>query len=592
LKTLRTKRGAFAALLLAGVAVPAIGQDTPESLLPPGFNDPAPTTPAPQPTRAPSSAPATPRPVPTVAPVPLDDLALGNSIEAEATPVAVDLTKYELPAFAKHSLARVGAVASGNEAFPADAMGTADGRFLQALLARLDAPVASRWGSIALRRALLSPLDTPANINGADFAAGRAWVLLRMGESVAARAVIADVDADNFTIPLYQVAMQSALANADPGALCGIAGDGSRFVHQRGWALAQAICAGLAGKPKEAGQLLDQARQGTSRSDIDNLLAEKVLGTGAQGSRAVTLEWNGVVQLNAWRWGLATATGETVPDELYASAGPQVRYWQALSPRIAPSVRAASAELAATSGVFSNAGLVDLYGEIEQDADAGSAQVAVARDLRTAYTDSDVSNRIKAIRTLWDGAETPRTRYARLILTARAASWIPARAEVEAPERLIASMLSAGYDRAAMEWRSVVPAGSEGWALLTLADPAMGRVGYGDFETFSAAAGSRKAQLMLAALAGLGKLSAEESERGARAFDVRVGGVNSWTQAIDGAGERGEPGTVALLAAVGMQSRGWASVSPEALFHICAAMRAAGLGSYARMIAVEAITRA
>jgi hypothetical protein len=47
-----------------------------------------------------------------------------------------------------------------------------------------------------------------------------------------------------------------------------------------------------------------------------------------------------------------------------------------------------------------------------------------------------------------------------------------------------------------------------------------------------------------------------------------------------------------LLAGVGMQSLSWDDVAPEALFHIVAAMRAAGLGNYARMIAVEAVTRA
>jgi hypothetical protein len=47
-----------------------------------------------------------------------------------------------------------------------------------------------------------------------------------------------------------------------------------------------------------------------------------------------------------------------------------------------------------------------------------------------------------------------------------------------------------------------------------------------------------------------------------------------------------------LLAAVGMQARGWGPVAPEALFHIVAALRAVGMASYARMIAVEAVARA
>jgi len=589
----RASRLALTALLLAGAAVPAIGQqDSPESLLPPGFDQPATPAPTPAPSR-PADGVAPPPPIATE-PLP-DYLALGNAAAlanaTEAEPEPVDLSQYELPDFAKHSLARVGAFASGNAAFPANAFGPSDGRVLKTLLRRLDAPVASRWASIVLRRALMSPLDTPTHINGADFAAERAWVLLRMGEAVAARAVVNDVDTDNYTTLLYLVAMQAGLATGDPAAFCPLADDAAAVIHQRSWVLAQAMCMGLAGKPAEAGQMLSAARQGTSSSDIDNLLAEKVLGTGAQGRRAVTIEWAGVTQLTAWRWGLATATGVEVPAELYATAGPQVRYWQALSPSIAPAARAQAAELAATAGVFSNAGLVDLYGDIDADSDASGAEAATARDLRTAYADGDIGERVKAIQGLWDQATTPRTQYARLILTARAAAWIPASDRTATPERLIASMLSAGYDGPALEWRGMVKPGSEGWALLALADPSTSAVAYGNFETYRGAATPRKAQMLLAGLAGLGRLNTADAERGAQAADVRIGGANAWTRAIDAAGRRGEPGMVALLAAVGMQAPNWDHVTPEALFHIVAAMRAAGMTNYARMIAVEAVTR-
>lgn len=581
----------MAALLLAGVGMPALGQDTPESLLPPGFDDPAPTPapapgPAPAPTRA--AVPIAPTDGVTLPP----DNALGNAAEGVVQQQGpIDLSRYELPEFAQHSLDRIGVVAGGNTAFPANAFGDADGRWLQVLMRRMDAPIASRWASIVLRRALMSPLDTPAGINGADFAADRAWALVRMGEANAARAVIDDVDAGNYTTWLYQVAMQTALATGDPGALCPIAEQGARLIQQRGWALTRAMCMGLAGRPNEAGQLFNQARAGTSPSDIDNLLAEKVLGTGAQGRRAVTIEWNPVSQLTAWRWGLATATGVEVPAELYQTAGPQIRYWQALAPNIDPAARASAAELAATAGVFSNAGLVDLYSEIEQSGDTGPGQT-VARDLRTAYTDGDVGNRVKALRTLWDGASTPRTRYARLILTARAASWIPASDKVEDADRLIAAMLSSGYETAALEWRQVAKPGSEGWALLALADPAASQVAASGVTGFADSASRRKAQMLLAGLAGLGRLSAGDAQGAAATLEVPIGGVNAWTQAIDAAGERGDAATVALLAGVGMQSVSWDQVSPEALFHIVAAMRAAGMVHYARMIAVEAVTRA
>ena len=588
-------RIALAALLLAGVTVPAIGQDRPESLLPPGFDEPVPT---PAPVPAPSRPAEAAAPIVQPLPLPGNEAAPGNAAAAEIgnaqeAETVVDLSRYELPAFARHSLARTGVLAAGNTPFPADSLGNADGRFLTTLMRRLDAPVASRWVSIVLRRALMSPLNTPANVNGADFAAERAWVLLRMGEAMAARAVVNDVDLDNYTATLFQVAMQASLATADPAGLCPLADRAAETIRERGWALARAMCAGLAGRPNEAGQLFTQARWGTGAGDIDSLLAEKVLGTGAQGRRAVTIEWDGVDRLTAWRWGLATATEVEVPAALYGSAGPQVRYWQALAPNIDAAARAQAAELAATAGVFSSAGLVDLYGEIDQEGDASGAGAAVARDLRTAYADGDVQDRVQAIQALWNGAETARTRYARLILTARAASWIPASADIEQPEGLIAAMLTAGYEAPAMEWRPFVARGSQGWALLALADPAQAaRVSYGDFDSFADAQDRRKAQMLLAGLAGLGRLDADDARRGAAALDVQIGGANSWTRAIDAAGQRGDAAAVALLAAVGMQASSWSRVSPEALFHVVAAMRAAGMEHYARMIAVEAITRA
>jgi hypothetical protein len=308
----------------------------------------------------------------------------------------------------------------------------------------------------------------------------------------------------------------------------------------------------------------------------------------------VTVEWQTVTQLTSWRFGLATAMGEAIPGELYASAGPQVHYWQALSPSLPPVARAAPAELAASAGVFSSAGLVDLYSEIDQDPEAnGTPEAAVARDLRTAYSDGDMADRVTAIRALWDAAKTPRTQYARSILTAQAASWIPADAAVAEPEKLIASMLSAGMEAAAMEWRPIVKPGSEGWALLALANPASeARVAYGDFDAYAGAASRRKAQMMLAGLAGLNRLEASDAQRGAAGLDVPIGAANSWTRAIDTAGQRGDAAMVALLAAVGMQSRSWDYVRPEALFHIVAAMRSAGMANYARMIAVEAVARA
>jgi hypothetical protein len=412
-----------------------------------------------------------------------------------------------------------------------------------------------------------------------------------MGEAVAARAVAQSVDLPDYTPKLFQVAMQADLATADPAGLCGMAPKAGQVLNERGWPLAEAMCAGLAGRPAEAGKLIDQARRRGVASGVDLLLAEKVLGTGSQGRRAVTIEWAGVDSLSAWRFGLAHATAVDVPEELYGTVGPQVRLWRALLPGLDPRARAAGAELAAAQGVFSHSALVDLYGEIDADNDSGDG-VGVARDLRSAYTESDAAGRLAALRTLWDAPDSTRGRYGRMVLTARAAAAIPPEAiERGDQDRLIAAMLSAGLVPQALRWSEVAQRGSVGSVLLAIADPGARQVGRGEFDAFRQGADDRKARMLLAALAGLGRLEERDAESYARSLDVGLGLENRWTSAIDAAARRGEAGTVVLLAGIGMQTRAWQGVSPEALFHIVAGLRAVGLDGYARMIAAEAVTR-
>lgn len=577
--------------MLAGVGIPALGQDRPESLLPPGFDDPVPgPAPAPAPTVAPAPAPAR-----TAAPSPDAPVAPGQSAPGQAgEPGEVDyavIQRFELPAFAKRSLAQVGPSSPASDGLPANAFGGADGRFLQTLMRRMNAPVASRWLSIALRRALLSRVDTPRGVNGADFAAERAWLLIRMGEADAARAMVQSVDIENYTPKMFQMGMQAMLASADPGGMCPMVVPALRTAPDRNWRLAEAMCAGLEGNPSKAGPLIDGARRRMGNG-IDLLLAEKIVGLGIAGRRAVTIEWDQVDRLSSWRWGLAVASATDVPDRLYASVGPQLRYWRATSPSLGLRDRAAAAEAAASQGVFSSQALTDLYGEIESQEDASTAEVAVARDLRTAFIGATPAERIEQMVRLWDEAQGSRATYSRLILTARAAARLePSDALQGESDRLIASMLSAGLDRAAMRWRDIAPRGSDGWGMLLLADPSGGSVSVDDVEAYRDRADTANGAMLIAAMAGMGRIPAAEGERLMQGAGVAFDGANAWTRAIDRAAAQGQAGTVVLLAAVGMQSRVWEGVSPEALYHITRALSRVGLDGYARMIAVEAITR-
>ena len=594
----RNSLGAGAvALGLIAVGLPATGQDTPESILPPGFSEPvatptsAPPSPSPATNRTPStSGSALPGPLregdgedATVA----DDAGKPDDIDPRL------LAEYNLPSYARRSTTMVGVVGIREGGLGPRAFGTANGRFLQKLMRKMNAPVPSRWMSIGLRQALASKVNTPTGLNGADFAAERAWLLVRMGESVVARALVEAVDPDRYTPKMFQVAMQAALASGDPAAVCPVVGEGRKVSSERAWILAEAMCAALSGVTGEAKPLIRAARRSGAARGIDLLLAEKIVGAAGKGQGAVTIEWDNVDRLTVWRYGLAIASGAEIPPALYATAAQHVQYWRAQAPQLMESARAPSAELAAAQGVLSNVAIVDLFGKVEGDVDQGSAAVGVARDLRIAYADRNRDARLTALKALWDEPQRPRGQYARLVLTARAATLIAPYKDAPDADRLIASMLSAGLEAPALRWKGNVVRGSNAWGLLALVD-AETAVSRGDVDSYRSRAvdiRGAKVKMLVAGLAGLRRLSANDSASLANALDINFDLSNSWTRALRRAAEARQPGTVLLLAAAGMQTPNWGGVSPEALYHIVSALRQVGLEGQARMIAVEAVTR-
>ena len=167
---------------------------------------------------------------------------------------------------------------------------------------------------------------------------------------------------------------------------------------------------------------------------------------------------------------------------------------------------------------------------------------------------------------------------------------------VDDAPRLIASMLSAGYDANAMRWAPVVPAGSEGWALLVLAAP--GRitpVETGTLDKFvdsDESVEKRKAAFLVSGLAALERLNSGDTARYSKDMGLRLGEDTRWTTAIESAARRGDAASVVLLAGFGMQGDGWHRMTPRYLFHIVSALRQVGFEAEARMIAAEAVARA
>ena len=69
----------------------------------------------------------------------------------------------------------------------------------------------------------------------------------------------------------------------------------------------------LEGEPSRAAALVAKRRRQGDIGGVDILLAEKVIGAGAEARAAATIDWEDVDSLNPWRFGLAGATGAELP---------------------------------------------------------------------------------------------------------------------------------------------------------------------------------------------------------------------------------------------------------------------------------------
>ena len=587
-----------AAAVVALVAIPALAQDKPESILPPGFGDPAPT-PAPAPT--PSPKPSTEaQPVESDAVVETGLSGLSPSEAADAMVVEV-APPVEIPTDARRDPSIVGPLPAAQTGFGDNPWGRSSGKFLSVLMRRTDTPLASRWGHILVRNALLTDARAPSDVNPADWVAERAWLLVRMGEADGARLLVSGVDVRDFTPKMYQIAAQSALATADPSALCALE-DGLAKVERNVAPLVRAMCASLSGNSAIAAADVEAARRRGRYDPIDLALADKVVGAGADTARAVTIEWKPVKRLNAWRFGLATATGMVPPDGLMNAAAPQLRAWQARAPMLSADQRLGSARIATGLGVFSSQALVDLYAQIYDLTDASDLGQTDAWQVRLAVAGKKQDDKIGAIRKLLDAAKGSIEREATRALLARAAERITPEAKLQdiAPE-LIASLLAGGFDREAARWASVVDDMDDQyadrcWAMLALGSPTtqgidLGGSRVGSFIKNDDSPGHQRSALLVAGLAGLGRISTSAAGQLSQRYGLGLGGKSIWTQTLDGASSRHQAGTVALLAAIGMQAPGMQSVPGYHLYHITTALNRNGQAFAARMIAAEALSR-
>jgi hypothetical protein len=607
------------AILLTGAAAVglastlALAQQRPTDLLPPGFENPAPS-PTPTPTATRTAAPSEPfgtgtpasaptrsgevvQPLPsTSAPARPADLSGLPTIEELESLTTDELDerlglrpRYDIPPAARRSMERVGVVSSAEGGMPAGSLVRQPVALVRAALAGTSGPLVSRWGHILLRRALASRLAAPEGMDPVEFAALRAQVLNSIGEHAAARALVQDIDTQNYNRALTDAAIAAYLGTSDIVGAC----PAVRLADNRDdaqWRLLAGVCNAYAGDETRAGNDLRRALNSGSVPRIDALLAQRYAGAAGRGRRAVDIEWEGVEELTPWRFALANALGEPVPDRLLENAGPYYRRSAAITPALALPQRVAGADVAAAQGVLSARAIVDLYAQIHAEGGIEGEAATTAAQLREAYVASDPAARLAAIRNVWGGSED----YGRYVLTAYAAARLdPMDDFADDAGALIGSMLTAGLERDALRWGNVVDDGSQGWALLLLARPGeTGNAGDGDLSAFLNEEGEAKARLLLAGLAGLDRVGGGEISEYSDRLGIDLGRASRWTRAIDGAAQARNPTLVVLLAGLGMQGSSWDRMTALHLYHIVRALAATGMEAEARMIAAEAVARA
>ncbi|WP_188945723.1 hypothetical protein [Polymorphobacter multimanifer] len=471
-----------------------------------------------------------------------------------------------------------------------------DARCLAALARRIDAPVASRWASIGLRRAPITRATAPSRTPAGAWVAARAWLLLGMGGIVSASLLIGRLPVEAHTSNTTRIAGQVALAAGDLGALCPIARAGRQASADTMWELAMGMCAALEGDDISAAALFDSLRnRQTGISAFDVRLGERIAVVAGGGGRATNIEWSEAPRITPYRYGVSMAAGVQVPADRLTSLGAGRHGWFVRQPALAPAVRLASLGPAAVQGSLSVQEFVSGIAALAPD-DADTSRGA---RLRQAFAGAGPVQRVAAMKAIWDesaeGMTIEAARYAGLLQTAPAAARLPVSASVAADSAdIIASLLAAGNTARARSWWRVAseadaPVRARAWALLAVSGGiAPTADAFSDWQD-ATNADDRSAARLLAALAGLG-LARESGWNGLK-DDLLPKAETSWSRAISAAGTARRPGEVAILTATGLQGA-WADVPALHLWRITEALTRAGRVQDARLIAAEALTRA
>jgi sugar phosphate isomerase/epimerase len=162
-------------------------------------------------------------------------------------------------------------------------------------------------------------------------------------------------------------------------------------------------------------------------------------------------------------------------------------------------------------------------------------------------------------------------------------------------------MLAGGFDQAAARWADAIGnmdevAADRCWAMLALASSdavSLGIAGtrLSSFIRRDDSPGKKRSALLVAGLAGLGRISTGSANSYSRSNNLGLGLESSWTRMIDAAARHGQAGTVLVLTGSGLQGIEPDRIPSAHLYRALAALKATGQDYTARMIAAEALAR-
>jgi len=134
------------------------------------------------------------------------------------------------------------------------------------------------------------------------------------------------------------------------------------------------------------------------------------------------------------------------------------------------------------------------------------------------------------------------------------------------------------------------------WAMLALAAPSTNGidVGFSRIDKFidrDTSPDHRRGALLVAGLAGLGRIDALTALRLSSRYGFGFEKHSQWGDLIIDAAKHGQGGTVTILAGLAFQSTQWTGIPARFVLHSVAALNNTGQGFNARMIAAEALSR-